>query len=93
MGARALQTAIKPRHDDELRAELDILHTKYGYDSVRYVTREEVRSIVATERYISALYDTNCGHLHPLNYTLGSGGCGGAAGTRIFEDTRALENR
>src|SRR6185312_2666349 len=26
-----LQTAIKPRHDHELRAELDILHTNYGH--------------------------------------------------------------
>ncbi len=85
-----LQTAIKPRHDVELRAELDILHTKYGYDSIRYVTREEVRSLVATERYVSALYDTNCGHLHPLNYTLGLAAAAERAGTRVFEDTRAL---
>ena len=85
-----LQTAIKPRHDADLRAELDVLHTKYGYDSIRYVTREEVRSLVATERYISALYDTNCGHLHPLDYTLGLAAAAERAGTRIFEDTRAL---
>jgi len=85
-----LQTAIKPRHDHELRAELDILHTKYGYDSIRYVPRAEVRSLVATERYLSALYDTNCGHLHPLNYTLGLAAAAERQGTRIFEDTRAL---
>ncbi len=85
-----LHTAIKPRHDLELRAELDILHTKYGYDSVRYVPREEVRSLLATERYISALYDTNCGHLHPLNYTLGLAAAAERQGTRIYEDTRAL---
>jgi gamma-glutamylputrescine oxidase len=85
-----LQTAIKPRHDDELRAELDILHSKYGYESIRYVPREEVRSLLATERYISALYDTNCGHLHPLNYTLGLAAAAEQHGARIFEDTRAL---
>lgn len=85
-----LQTAIKPRHDDELRAELDILNTKYGYESIRYVPREEVRTLVASERYISALYDTNCGHLHTLNYTLGLAAAAERHGTRIFEDTRAL---
>jgi gamma-glutamylputrescine oxidase len=85
-----LLTAIKPRHDHELRAELDILHSKYAYDSIRYVSTEEVRSLVATERYISALYDTNCGHLHPLNYTLGLAAAAERHGTRIFEDTRAL---
>jgi gamma-glutamylputrescine oxidase len=85
-----LQTAIKPRHDAELRAELDILRTKYGYDSIRYVPQEELRSLIATERYISALYDTNCGHLHPLNYTLGLAAAAERHGARIFEDTRAL---
>jgi gamma-glutamylputrescine oxidase len=85
-----LQTAIKPRHDLELRAELDILHTKYGYDSIRYVPRDEVRSLLATERYIAALYDTNCGHLHPLNNTLGLAAAAERNGTRIFEATRAL---
>lgn len=85
-----LQTAIKPRHDGELRAELDVLHSKYAYDSVRYVTREEVRTLVATQRYISGLYDTNSGHLHSLNYTLGLAAAAERHGTRIFEDTRAL---
>jgi gamma-glutamylputrescine oxidase len=85
-----LQAAIKPKHEHELQAELDILHTKYGYDSIRYVPRDEVRSLVATERYLSALYDTNCGHLHPLNYTLGLAAAAERHGTRIFEDTRAL---
>jgi gamma-glutamylputrescine oxidase len=85
-----MQVAIKPRHDEELRAELDILHTKYGYESIRYVPRDEVRSLVATERYISALYDTNCGHLHPLNYTLGLAAAAERNGARIFEFTRAV---
>jgi gamma-glutamylputrescine oxidase len=86
----AMQVAIKPRHDAELRAELDVLHHKYDYRTVRYLSRDEVHATLATERYISALYDTNCGHLHPLNYTLGLAAAAEKLGTRIFEDTRAL---
>ncbi len=83
-------TAIKPRHDVEIRAELDDLHTRYGYESARYMTREEVRSVLATDRYLGALYDSRSGHLHPLNYTRGLAAAAEKAGVRIFEDTRAL---
>lgn len=86
-----MQVAIKPRHDHELRAELDTLHTQYGYESIRYMPRAEVRSVLSTQRYISALYDPNCGHLHPLNYTLGLARAAESHGARLFEGTRALD--
>jgi gamma-glutamylputrescine oxidase len=54
------------------------------------MNREEVRSVLRTERYIGALYDTRSGHLHPLNYTLGIAAAAERAGVRIFEGTRAL---
>lgn len=85
-----LLTAVKPRHERELRAEADELRDSYGYTSVRYLSREELRAVLATERYLGALHDSNSGHLHPLNYTLGlAAGCQGA-GVQIFEGTRAL---
>jgi gamma-glutamylputrescine oxidase len=86
-----LHVAVKPRHDDELRDELEILRDEYGYESVRYVSREEVASVIASKRYLSALYDSNCGHMHPLNYTLGLARAAESHGARLFETTRALE--
>jgi gamma-glutamylputrescine oxidase len=83
--------AIKPRHEQELRAELRELHEKYGYHSARYMPREEVREVLPTERYLSGLYDSNGGHLHPLNYTLGLAAAAEKLGVRIFEGTRALK--
>ena len=82
--------AIKERHARELHAELEALQQQLGYRNVRYVPREEVRSLLGTERYIGALYDSNSGHLHPLNYTLGLAAAAAGAGVRIFEGTRAL---
>ena len=87
-----MYTALKPRHDRELLEELEELHEKYGYDSVRYLNREEVRAVLGTERYISALYDSNAGHLHPLNYTLGLAAAAERAGAVIHEGTRALRS-
>ena len=85
-----LLTAIKGRHLHELRTELEALQNDLGYASVRYVPQEELRSILGTSRYIGALYDSNSGHLHPLNYTLGLAAAAERGGVRIFEGTRAL---
>jgi gamma-glutamylputrescine oxidase len=84
-------TAIKPRHDAELHVELEELQGQYQYDSVRYMPRDEVRSVLATDRYIGALYDTRSGHLHALNYTLGLAAAAERAGVRLCEGTRALD--
>jgi gamma-glutamylputrescine oxidase len=84
-----LLSAIKPRHERELHAELAELRERYDYTSVRYVPREELRAMLATDRYLGALYDTHSGHLHPLNYTLGLAAAAESRGVRIFEGTRA----
>lgn len=85
-----LLTAVKPRHEHELQAELRELRDHYGYPSVQYLTRAELRALLPTERYLGALYDRNGAHLHPLNYTLGLAAAAGDLGVRIFEGTRAL---
>ncbi len=85
-----LLAAVRPAHERELHAELAELHDTYGYDSVRYLSREELQAQVASARYLGALHDSNSGHLHPLNYTLGLAAAAETFGVRIFEDTRAL---
>jgi gamma-glutamylputrescine oxidase len=82
--------ALKPRHEEELLVEIDELRSQYRYESVRYMPLEEVRSLIASRRYTGALYDSNAGHLHPVNYTLGLAAAAERAGVRIFESTRAL---
>jgi gamma-glutamylputrescine oxidase len=78
---------IKERHDAALRAELEHLRTKYDYDSLRLIEREELRGLVASERYSSALFDSNGGHLNPYRYTRGLGAAAAAAGVAIYEDS------
>jgi gamma-glutamylputrescine oxidase len=82
--------AIKERHERELRAEFDELRDDYGYTALRYLPREELRQVLASDRYRGALYDRNSGHLHPLNYTLGLAAAAESLGVQIFEGTRAL---
>jgi gamma-glutamylputrescine oxidase len=83
-------TAVKERHVRELRAELTELRDDYRYSSLRYLPREELHATLATERYLGALYDSNSGHLHPLNYTLGLAAAAETLGVKIFEGTRAV---
>jgi gamma-glutamylputrescine oxidase len=78
---------LKRRHDDALRAELETLSTRYDYHSLRFIGRDELRSLVASERYSSALFDANGGHLHPYRYTLGLGCAAAQGGVAIFENS------
>jgi gamma-glutamylputrescine oxidase len=85
-----MHVAIKPRHETELQAWRDELAADYGYASLRWLGRDEVRALLATERYTGGLYDTRSGHLHPLNYTLGLAAAAEAAGVRIFEGSQVV---
>ncbi|HEU4780431.1 MAG TPA: FAD-binding oxidoreductase [Steroidobacteraceae bacterium] len=82
-----MHVGVKARHDEELRAEVESLHTKYNYRSVRLVDHEELRSIVPSDRYTTGIIDTNSGHLQPYKYTLGLGKAASRAGARIFENS------
>jgi len=84
-----LYTAVKQQHVRELQSELTELRERLEYPSVRYVPRAELRELLATDRYLGALYDSNSAHLHPLNYTLGLARAAEQHGVRIFEATRA----
>jgi gamma-glutamylputrescine oxidase len=82
-----MHVGVKARHDAELRAEVESLHEKYGYRSVRLVGHEELRTLVASDRYTTGIYDSNSGHLQPYKYTLGLGAAAARAGVRIFESS------
>ncbi len=84
-----LQLALKPRHEDEIAAELD-QRARYGYAQARFVPREEARELVRSPRYLAGLHDAAAGHVHPLNYTLGLAAAAERAGARLHEGTRAL---
>jgi gamma-glutamylputrescine oxidase len=86
-----MQVALKARHERELREELAILHGRYDYQSLRYMQRAEVCSVLATTRYTGAVFDSASGHLHALNYTLGLAAAAAGRGVEIFENTRALD--
>jgi gamma-glutamylputrescine oxidase len=82
--------AIKPRQWRALAGWAGELSGRYDYRSARLIGREELRALLATGRYLGALYDANGGHLHPLRYTLGLGAAAARAGALVHEGSRVL---
>ncbi|HEY3730953.1 MAG TPA: FAD-binding oxidoreductase [Steroidobacteraceae bacterium] len=82
--------AVKPRQLRALRLWQEQLERDYGYNRMLLMDRRQLRSILASERYVGALHDYNNGHLHPLRYTFGLARAATQAGVEIYEGSRAL---
>lgn len=87
-----MHVAIKPRQWTELQQWQEELHDTYGYHSVRLLDAGATRGLVASERYIGGLHDSNSGHLQPLKYVRGLAGAAERLGCTIHEGTRALRH-
>jgi gamma-glutamylputrescine oxidase len=66
----------------------DALAERYDYPHARALSRDEVRSMVATESFHEGLHDSRAMSIHPLNYALGIARAASAAGVRIYERSR-----
>jgi len=82
-----INVAIKPRQRTALLAEHQELAQRFDYHELEFMERDEIRSLLATDRYCAGLFDHGAAHLHPLNYTLGLAAAAEAAGVRVFEDS------
>lgn len=77
----------KPAYCQHTRAYVDKLRAEYGYDSIRYVPLEEIRTLVATRTYHGGSLDSRGGHLHALNFALGIARAAQTHGARLYEGT------
>ncbi|MGD9842265.1 MAG: NAD(P)/FAD-dependent oxidoreductase [Steroidobacteraceae bacterium] len=85
-----LDVAVKARQRTELQQYQREYTDQYHYQSLRFIEREELHSLLDSERYCAALYDSASAHVHPLNYTLGLSRAAEQAGTSIHEHSPAL---
>ena len=76
----------RARYTTATREHVEHLRTHYGYEYIRFVERDELASLVATEGYCSASLDTRAGHLHALNLALGLARAASSHGARLHED-------
>lgn len=88
-----LHAAVKPRHVRELREFQARMARDYGYEALRWLEDGALREHVVTDAYPGALYESEGGHLHPLNYTLGLARAAQRAGVTIHQHSPALSIR
>lgn len=83
-----LHGAVKQSQIADFEAELHALETVMAYPHARLLSATEARAAVDTP-YTAALVDSQGGHFHTLNYTLGLASAARAAGARIHEFSQA----
>lgn len=70
--------------------EEDLAHlASLGYEhKLKLVAREDIHTVVGSDRYIGGLIDMGSGHLHPLNLALGEARAAASLGVALFEQSR-----
>ncbi len=71
-----------------LREFQTLLARDFGSDWT-WVSKNELRDRVLSDRYSDALFERNAMHFHPLNYALGIAAAAEAGGASIFEGSPA----
>lgn len=66
----------------------EALAERYDYPHARALSREEVRTMVATEDFLEGLHDTQAMSIQPLSFALGLARAAREAGVRIYENSR-----
>ena len=85
-----LDAAIKPRHLDEQRQELERLEKYQFPHEYRSLSAQETRETIGTEAYIGSLLNMGNGHLHPLNLCIGEARAALDLGVIISEHSQVL---
>lgn len=81
----------KPRFVADSHAYAEKLATEYGYDKIRPLTRDEIRSEIGSDAYHGGTLDMGGGHIHPLRFALGLARAVRDAGVRIYEQSTVTD--
>ena len=71
------------------RRLVEHLRERYDYPHIRFVDRDEVRTLVGSQGYYGGMADARGGHLHALNLAFGIARAATGEGARLFDRTPA----
>jgi gamma-glutamylputrescine oxidase len=83
-----IEAVHRPRLVAGEMAYVETLRSRYGYDRVAWLDRDELAAAIGTSAYFGGRLDKGAGHLDPLALARGIARAAAAAGARIFERTR-----
>ena len=81
-----LSVATSPRKAQALRADADLLASRYNYP-LRWIEHSDLAQWIASPRYVAGVHDPRSGHLHPLKYCLGLARAAAGLGVRLHEES------
>ncbi len=79
--------AIGNKKWDELQAYREYMRQTYGYEGYEVWERPKLKQHLKSDRYTGGIYDTDSGHVHPLNYCLGLAAAAATHGAQLFEQS------
>ncbi|MBP0616779.1 NAD(P)/FAD-dependent oxidoreductase [Jiella mangrovi] len=88
-----LSVAHKRKYLPDYHGQVDVLKSRYDYDSVSYMDADETAERLGSTRYFGGIRDTGTGHVNPLKLIVGLARVAAASGATLFEDTRILSTR
>lgn len=83
--------ALNHRRMDDLLAIEQVSRERFGYSYMQLWDKTQLQQHLGSEIYVGGLYDSQSGHLHPLNYCLGLAQACLSLGVKIYEHTPALD--
>ena len=81
--------ANKPRHMDDFRADREELLSLGYRHELTMVERDQMHTVVGSDRYVGGMIDMGSGHVHPLNLALGEAAAAQALGVQLYEHSAA----
>lgn len=84
-----ISAAHKQRYLKNYQNHAEQMATRFGYSHIRYVERDEMASLLGSDRYHGGIYDSGTGHIHPLKFLIGAAKAAQKAGAHLFENTAA----
>ena len=83
--------ANKPAHMESFLADkADLESLGYSHE-MRMIERDQLHTVVNSDRYIGGMTDMGSGHLHPLNLALGEAAAAQQLGARLFEHSAVTQ--
>lgn len=78
----------KERFVKHTNAYVDLLRSKYGYEDISFLDRQNIRERIKSEAYFGGSYDKGAFHINPLGFAVGLAKVCMTEGVTIFENSR-----
>lgn len=86
-----IHTVHRERYQKHNVEYVEHMSTKYGYDKIHLLDKDECRHLVNSPAYYGGTLDMGAGHVNPFELVLGLARLAKNSGVRIFEQSKVTE--